>query len=191
MNNFARAFRPLAFDMLSTLVFVGLTALHVDLRIAVGLGMAVGVGQVLWLKLNKRPVAALQWLGLGLVVTFGSASLVAHDARFVMIKPTIVYLLVGGVMLQPGWMLRYMPEIVLEHGADLIRGFGYIWAAMMFATGLANAVIAWRFTPLWPAFIGVVPMASKLVLFGVQYVATRVVVRRRVVALRGLAPAAA
>ena len=36
-----------------------------------------------------------QWISLGLVLVFGGATLLTHNARFMMFKPSIVYLLIG------------------------------------------------------------------------------------------------
>ena len=184
MNTFLYAMRPLLLDFLSTIVFLVLVALKVDLVVAASSGIVIGVGQVVILKALRRPVAALQWMGLGLVLVFGTASLVTHDLRFLMVKPTIIYLLIGTVMLQRGWMLRYMPPAASGHGEDVMIAFGYVWAALMLVTAIANAVFAIWFTPHWVQFMAIFPMASKIMLFAIQYLTTRSIVRRRVVAAR-------
>ena len=119
-----------------------------------------------------------------LVLVFGTASLLTHDMRFLMVKPTIVYLLVGAFMLKRGWMLRYMPPIAAGRGEDVMVGFGYVWAGLMFVSGIANAVVAVAFTDHWVAFMAVFPMASKIALFAIQYLTMRFVVRRRIMAAR-------
>lgn len=184
MSALLYAIRPLALDFLATIVFLVLVALKVDPSIAATGAIAIGVGQVVFMKLTGRPVAALQWMGLGLVLVFGGASLLTHDIRFLMVKPTIVYLLIGGVMLQRGWMLRYLPPVAAGHGEDVMIAFGYVWAALMLTTAVANAVVAIAFTSHWVAFMAVVPMASKFALFAIQFVVTRTIVRRRVIAAR-------
>jgi intracellular septation protein A len=185
MNSLLFALRPLANDFLSTIVFVVLIALKVDVTIAVAAGMAIGIGQFAYLLVRRRPIAPLQWMSIALVLVFGTASFLTHDARFVMAKPTIIYAIIGTVMLKPGWMLRYMPPIARGHAEDVMTIFGFIWAGLMFLTGAANLAMALAFTAYWPAFMAVFPMASKLVLFAIQYGATRTVVRRRVIAQRG------
>jgi intracellular septation protein len=139
---------------------------------------------VAFLKITGRPVAPLQWMGLGLILVFGTASLLTHDLRFLMVKPTIIYLLIGGVMLKRGWMLRYMPPVAAGHGEDVMIRFGYVWAGLMLVTAVANAVFAIALTTHWVQFMAIFPMASKLVLFGVQYAVTRHIVRRRVMTSR-------
>lgn len=174
-----KAFRPLAADLLSTLFFVVLINLTHDVILATAVSMAVGVGQIAWLKWRRQPVAALQWMSLVLIVGLSAVSLLTRDPRFVMIKPTIVYGVIGLVMLKRGWMTRYMPEVVMQHRPDLPVLFGYIWAAMMFATAALNALVAWTMgAAAWSIFMAVFPIASKLILFAIQYGVTRVVVRR-------------
>ena len=185
-----KAFRPLAADLLSTLFFVVLINLTGDVMLATAVSMAVGIGQIVWLKWRRLPVAALQWMSLVLVISLGTASLLTHDPRFVMVKPTLVYLVIGVVMLQRGWMTRYMPDVVMQNRPDLPVAFGYVWAAMMFATAALNLVIALTMSQaVWSAFLAIFPLVSKLVLFAAQYAATRWIVTRTVIASR--APAAA
>ena len=184
MHPLIYAARPLVLDFLATIVFLILVALKVDPAIAATVAIAIGVGQVAVLKMMKRPIAPLQWLGLGLVLVFGTASLLTHDMRFLMVKPTIVYLLVGAFMLKRGWMLRYMPPIAAGRGEDVMVVFGYAWAGLMFVSGIANAVVAVAFTDHWVAFMAVFPMASKIALFAIQYLTMRFVVRRRIMAAR-------
>src|SRR3546814_18882362 len=86
-----------------------------------------------------------------------------------MIKPTIVYLIVAAAMLRRGWMNRYIPPEQVAEVGDVMDRFGFVWAGMMAATAIANLVIAIAFTPWWPLFIGVFPLASKVRLFAVHF----------------------
>jgi intracellular septation protein A len=180
VNQLLFAARPLISDFLPTIVFAVLVALKVDVRIATAAALLVGVAQVTIQVLLKRKVALLQWASLGLVVVFGTLGIMTNDPRFLMVKPSIIYLAIGAVMLKRGWMLRYLPPVGGEHGAPLMIRFGYVWAGLMFLTAAANLAVAWRFPALWPAFVAVVPMTSKLALFGVQFVTVRLFVERRV-----------
>ena len=167
-------------DLLSTLLFVGLYAVTHSLYVATGLAIAAGIAQIAYLKFRCSPIDAMQWMSLGLVVVFGGASLLAHDPRFIMLKPTFIYAVVGAVMLRPGWMTRYMAPVALQWSRDVIVVFGYVWAGMMFLTaGLNLALVAHGDPKAWAWFIGVFPIASKLGLFAVQYVVTRLVVVAR------------
>ena len=167
----------LAADLFSTLLFVGLYAATHSVYLATGLGIAAGVLQIAYLKLRRSPIDAMQWMSLGLVVVFGGASLFTHDPRFIMFKPTLIYAAIGVVMLRRGWMTRYMPPLGLVWARDVAVVFGYGWAVLMFATGALNIVLVANGDPkLWAVWIAVFPIASKLVLFGIQYLTTRAII---------------
>jgi intracellular septation protein A len=180
MRGLIYALRPLAWDFLSTIIFAALTALHVDVRTAAALSWGAGLVQLLVMKLMRRPIPHLQWAGLGLALVFGAASMVTKDPRFVMVKPTLIYLAIAAVMLKRGWMLRYLPPIASGLADEPMVRWGYVWSALMLLTGVANLVVAVWFAPYWPAFLATVPMASKLGLFAIQYVTVRRHVRGRI-----------
>ena len=171
MKNLAYAIRPLALDMLSTLFFAGVFALTKNVIVATAIGMAIGVGQVAWLLVRRRKIAALQWASVGLVVVMGSAAIITRDPRFVMIKPTIIYTVVAASMLQPGWLVRYTPPNGLTYvPRRLIVGGGYAWAALMALTAALNMYFAFFTSPAaWAAFLAIFPMASKLTAFAIHY----------------------
>jgi intracellular septation protein A len=135
----------------------------------------------------KRPVPLLQWASIGLVVVFGAVALVTNDARFLMIKPSIIYVAIGVVMLKKGWMLRYLPPIASGHADALMVRWGYGWAGLMFVTAVSNLAVAWFLPAYWPIYLATVPLASKLMLFAVQYATIRVTVKRKILAERALA----
>lgn len=168
-------------DFASTLLFVVLYELTHSFLLATLLGIALGVGQILLDWIRRRPIDALQWLSLGLVTVMGGATLLTHDPRFVMIKPTIIYLAVAAVMLRPGWMNRYLPPVVADYAPELGKAFGYVWCGTMALTALANlALVAHGDPRLWAGFVAVVPLATKIVLFLIQFAVLRVVVGGRV-----------
>jgi intracellular septation protein A len=177
-------------DMFSTLTFVGIYAVTHSVAVATALGIALGLGQIAYLKVRRAPIDAMQWMSLGLVVVFGAASLFTHDPRFIMFKPTLIYAAIGAVMLKRGWMTRYMSGVVLTWARDVPTAFGYIWAGMMFLTGALNVAFVMNGdTKLWAIYIGIFPIASKFALFAVQYLITRFIVVRRIKASMGAATA--
>ena len=171
MNSLFYAARPILSDMLSTIIFAVLFSFTNNIYLSTGIAIALGVGQVAYEKLRGKPVPGMQWASLGLVTVLGGATLLTGDPRFVMAKPTIVYLTIGAAMMQRDWMDRYIPEKAKSLLPDsLIVTWGYIWAGLMFATAAANLVVAVTMDhKAWVAFIGIFPLASKLALFAVHY----------------------
>ncbi|HUN44122.1 MAG TPA: septation protein IspZ [Acetobacteraceae bacterium] len=183
--------RHIVSDLLSTLVFVGMFAVTHSVAASVGLAIAIGLGRIVRQTWRHVPIDTMQWLSLFLVAVFGGAALITHNPLFIMLKPTLIYAAVGIVMLRRGWMNRYVPPIAQTHAGGVIIVFGYVWAALMFATAAANLGIALQAShAAWAWFIGVFPIASKVALILVQYAALRTIVPSRVRAAR-VAPAAA
>jgi intracellular septation protein len=175
MKNLLFAAKPLALDLISTLVFVALSAITHNILLATVVAMAAGGARVVYLRMRGERVNAMQWMSLGLVVVTGAATLLTKDPRFMMAKPSAVYVLVGAAMLERGWMLPYLPPAAREHLDDsvMIR-WGYVWAGLMFVTAALNAVFALATSlAVWSAFVAIVPATSKIGLFAIQYLAIR------------------
>ena len=179
MSGLFYAGKWLLLDLMSTIFFLIVFSLTNNIYTATGMGIAIGVAQVLYLKLRARPIDLMQWMSLGLVLVFGGATLFTHNPHFIMVKPTLIYIAVGIVMMRRGWMMRYIPPVAMEDGSDLIFAFGYVWAGLMFFTAAANLVLAMGDTKLWVAFLAIFPAGSKIVLFFIQYAVMRVVITQR------------
>ena len=180
MKNLIFAAKPLLLDMGSTLLFVIVSALTHNPMLATVMAIAAGVARVAYVRSRKQKVAAMQWLSLGLVVVFGSATLLTQDVRFMMAKPTVIYILVGAAMLQRGWMLPYMPPQGRDLGDEIMIRWGYVWAGLMFVTAALNAGFALVASfGVWSVFVAVFPATSKIALFAVQFLSIRHVAIRR------------
>ncbi len=110
----------------------------------------------------------------------GTATLVTRDPRFIMVKPSIGAFAIAAVMLRPNWMARYLPPIVTENvSPNLPLAWGYVWSAAIFALGVANLIVAFRFGPkTWAWFTASVPISVQLGLFLLQYAHLRLAVGR-------------
>ncbi|NBC36402.1 intracellular septation protein A [Novosphingobium sp. FSY-8] len=63
-------------------------------------------------KLGK--IAPMLWLSTLLVVFFGGLTILLHDAVWVQIKPTAIYLLLGGTLLVGWWRGTALLKILME-----------------------------------------------------------------------------
>ena len=180
MQDLMRSARLLASDLASTILFLVVLLITKDVLLAVALGIGLGVAQIGWLIARRKPIDSMQWLSIGLVVVSGAATMLTNDARFVMLKPSVVYCVAGAFMLRPGWMNRYLPPIAIQVVPDVVHAFGFIWAGLMFASAALNLVLVQTLDPLtWSAAISAWGIASKIVLFLIQYAAMRLIGRRR------------
>lgn len=170
MKNLFQASKVLLLDLASTLLFLGVYVLTDNLFLAVALGMALGIGQIGWQLWRRQPVETLQWLSLVIILASGTATFLTDDPVFIMLKPSIVYVVVGLVMLKRGWMNRYLPPIARAKVPDLGITFGYIWAGLMFLSAVLNIVLALTLdVTTWAAVKSVWAIGSKVGLFGIQY----------------------
>jgi intracellular septation protein A len=181
MKNLFEAGKLLLLDMASTFFFLVLFLLTHNVPLSVALGMALGVGQIGWQYARKLPIDTMQWMSLFLVLGSGAATLLTHDPRFVMIKPSVIYLIVGIVMLKAGWMNRYLPPVAIEIVPDIAVIFGYVWAGLMFFSAALNLLVALNVSVVtWSASMSIYAIVSKAVLFLIQYATMRTIgVRRR------------
>lgn len=179
MKTLHYALGPMLFDSLGVLVFAVLLVAGAGIVTATIAGTIVALGVVGHELARGNKVAALQWISLVSVLLTAAATLFTGDPRFVMAKPTIVYLIVGTVMLRKGWLNRYILPDQLALVGDVMDRFGMIWAALMFASAGLNLVIAIFFTAWWPLFIGIFPLASKFGLFAVHIAVVHFVMQAR------------
>ena len=132
-------------------------------------------------------IDTMQWLSIGLVVVSGIATMLTSDPRFVMAKPTVIYCIVGLVMLKRGWMNRYLPERAAPV-ADVATAFGFVWAGLMFGSAALNIALALSLdVKSWAAAMSAWGLFSKIGLFLIQYGWMTMIGRRRAAAA-GMAP---
>jgi intracellular septation protein len=180
MRNLFEAAKLLLLDMASTLIFLVAFLLTRNISLSVALGVTQGLAQIGWQFVRKKPIDTMEWMSLFLVVGSGAATLLTSNPRFVMVKPSLIYMLVGVVMLKPGWMNRYLPPIAKAVIPDVAVIFGFVWAGLMFASAVLNVVVALNFDVVaWSTFMSVYGIASKAGLFLIGYATMRYIGVRR------------
>jgi intracellular septation protein len=184
MRDFLNAAKLLLLDLASTLLFVAVFLLTHNTYLAIGLGMALGLAQIGIQFARKKPISTMEWLSLFLVIAAGTATLLTDDPRFVLFKPSVIYAIVGLVMLKPGWMNRYLPAIAQAVVPDVAVAVGYLWAGLMFVSAAVNAYVALAFgAETWALVMPAYGIVSKVVVFLAGFATLRLIGRRRVLAM--------
>lgn len=184
MKDFFNAAKLLFLDLASTIVFLILFLLTHNTILSVSLGMAFGLAQIAIQFIRRKPIDTMEWLSLFLVIAAGTTTLLTGDPRFVLLKPSVIYAIVGIVMLKPGWMNRYLPEIAKKVVPDVAVVVGYAWAGLMFLSAIVNAAVAFACSvATWALVMPIYGIVSKTALFLIGFAAMRIIGRRRVRAM--------
>lgn len=182
MNN---VFARLASDFFSTIVFLAIYLLSDNVLLATGVAIASSVAQVAYAHVKGEPLSFMTYASLALVVVLGGATLLTKDPRFVLAKPAIAHFAIGAIMLKRDWMLRYMPQAVVDTIPEYVTFAGYAWATLMFVLGCGTIGIAMSGDmKLWAFYVSFVLPGAKLAAFAVQYAAFRILVTSRIRAAR-------
>jgi intracellular septation protein len=178
-------FARLASDFLSAIIFLVIYLVTDNVVLATSVAIAGAIAQVAYARIKDKELNYMTYASLAVVVVLGCLTLLTHDPRFILAKPAIAHFAIGAVMLKRGWMLRYMPPIVVENAPEYVTRAGYAWAALMFVLGTGTmAVASTGDLKLWAFYISVVAGGAKVLAFAIQYVVLRLVVTSRVRAAR-------
>jgi intracellular septation protein len=184
MRNLLHAAKLLLLDLASTIVFLAAYVVSNNLSLSVALGMALGMAQISLQFARKKPIEIMEWLSLFLIVASGTAALITRDPRFVMFKPSMIYMIVGVVMLRPGWINRYLPPLANAVVPDIAIIVGFLWAGLMFASAAVNMFVALNYSvTTWAWFMPVFGIVSKIVLLLIGFGMMRAIGRRRYAAM--------
>jgi len=134
------------------------TVKQAPILLATALAIVATIGQVLWLLLRRKKVDNMLWIGLGIIVVMGGATLILRDATFIMWKPTVLYwafavVLVGSQLLFRKNLMQAMMGKQLTLPAPIWTRVNLSWAAFFAVLGVLNLYVAFNFSePTWVKF---------------------------------------
>ncbi|MCP3477274.1 septation protein IspZ [Bradyrhizobium sp. CCGUVB1N3] len=173
-------FARLASDFLSTIVFLIIYLATDNIILATSLAVTGAIAQVIYARVKGNSLGYMTYASLALVIVLGTATILTHDPRFVLAKPSIAHFAIGAIMLKPGWMLRYMPARVTDVIPEYVTAAGYAWAVLMFVLGAGTIAVAWTGDlKLWAFYVSVVAVGAKIAAFAIQYVIFRIIITGR------------
>ena len=145
------------FDFFPLLLFFAVYA-AADIYAATAAAMVATVVQVTWSWFRHRKVDKLLWINFGAIMFFGALTLLLHDERFIKIKPTMVYWVIGTGLVVAHLAfsknaIRAMMEAHFDAPANAWNRWLYLWAGFFVVLGVLNLAIAFTLsTDLWVKF---------------------------------------
>ena len=181
--------RNLLSDLAAGLLFLAVLVVTNDIYVATASGMIFGLSQIGWIWRKTRRVEPTQWLGFLLTLLMGGATIILHDPKFVMLKPTAAFACVGLVMLTPGWMYRYLPRatsatVPQTHTSRALGRFArllsVIYAVATLGIAVVNAILAiYASQKAWALFNAIGPAAVYSILGSLLFVGGRLIKRNQ------------
>jgi intracellular septation protein A len=179
--------RTLLSDLGAGLLFFAVLLATNDIYKATATGIILGLGQAGWSWIKTRKIEPMQGLGAGLVMVMGGATILFHDPRFVMFKPTVFFTYHGLVMLKPGWMYRYLPTVTPAPPAEAARvrrryvvAAGVVYAAVTLGMAVLNTLLAiYASQKVWALFSTAGPAVVYSVLGCLAFIGGKLVFQGR------------
>lgn len=115
------------------------------------------VAVIAFQKATRRPVEKMQWIGLGIIVVFGGATLVLQDETFIKWKPTVLYWAMGLGFVIANLFKRNPIQLMMQGQVSLPapawKTLLWAWITFFAVMGLLNIWVAYTFsTDIWVDF---------------------------------------
>ena len=128
----------LLFDFLPVILFFGAYKLA-DIYVATGVAIAATIAQIGWSLWRREKIKPVQWIALGFILVFGSATILLQDEFYIKIKWTLFYGLMGAVILGAVTLRRNPLKSVLGQEIELPD---HVWRKLSMAWGLFFLTLA-------------------------------------------------
>jgi intracellular septation protein len=123
--------------------------------VATGVAMVATLVQIAWLYFKHGKVEPMQWMSLGIITVFGGATLLTHNDTFIKWKPTILFWLMGGLLVGGQWLLKknFIKSLMsaqLSLPDEIWQKLLWSWAVFFLFKGGLNLWVAYQFdTDTW------------------------------------------
>lgn len=127
-------------------------------QIATATAIVATIAQVIWTWWRHRKIETMLWLSLVLILVFGGATILLHDARYIQWKPTVLYWLFAIILLVSDLAFRKnlitaMLKSQLSVPTPVWRKLNFSWAGFFTLMGIANLYVANHYSmDTWVSF---------------------------------------
>jgi intracellular septation protein len=138
------------FDAFPVILFFAAFKLY-DIYVATAVAMAASIVQIGWVWLCHRKVDNMLWVSLGVIVVFGSATLLLQDEMFIKWKPTVLYWLFAGTLaVAAAWFKKNLIRSML---GEQVTMPDIVWTKLLVSwigffafMGALNLLVAYNFS---------------------------------------------
>ncbi len=147
----------LLFDLFPVLLFF-VTYKFQGIFAATAVAIAATVAQIIWTKYRHGKVDMMLWVTFAIVSVFGGATLLLHDERFIMLKPTVLYWIFAAILMFSNLLFHknLMRSLLHEKIALPVHAWNrlnLIWSLFFAVLGFINLYVAHNFsTDAWVNF---------------------------------------
>lgn len=126
-------------------------ASQAPILIATAVAILATIGQVVWLIARGRKVEVMLWISLAIIVVFGGATLLFHDATFIKWKPTVLYWLFAGTLAGAALFLkrnlmRSLMQAQIELPDQIWTRLNISWICFFAVMGVLNLYVAFSYS---------------------------------------------
>lgn len=118
--------------------------------LATFVAMIASVAQISWVKLRGHKVETMLWVGFGIILVLGGATLWLHDESFIKWKPSVLYWATGsaifGAALFKRNLIRSLMGAQLELPEVVWSRLNLSWGVFFIAIGFINLWVAANFS---------------------------------------------
>ena len=135
----------LLFDFLPVILFFVAYKLA-DIYIATGVAIVAAIAGIVWCLARREKVKPVQWIGLGFILVFGSATILLHDESLIKLKWTFFYGLMGALIIGAAALGKNPLKSILGSEIDLPaeawQKLSYAWGGFFLLMGALNQYFA-------------------------------------------------
>lgn len=148
---FANASPEASHALVTQVLGDGIAVTQGPILIATAVAIIATIGQVLWLIARGRKVEVMLWVSLGIIVVFGGATLLFHDATFIKWKPTVLYwlfaaTLAGAAVFMKRNLIRSLMQAQIELPEAVWTRLNLSWIGFFVVMGILNLFVAFNYS---------------------------------------------
>jgi intracellular septation protein len=148
---FANGSQEASHALLSQALGDGIAVSQAPILIATAVAILATIGQVIWLMARGKKVEVMLWVSLAIIVVFGGATLLFHDATFIKWKPTVLYWLFAGTLAGAALFLkrnliRSLMQEQIELPEPVWIKLNLSWIGFFAVMGVLNLYVAFSYS---------------------------------------------